>query len=199
MIIPNVPNVRDCQAKNSNDVQQEMEQNTMRHEAREVPVQDAQKISDMCFVCGVNNPASLHTQFLELEDGRLCAEFIATDMHQSYPGRAHGGIISAVLDETIGRAIQIAHPEVFGVTFELNVRFRKPVPLNVPLRIIAEITEYAHRLFSGEGKLLLPDGSVAAEAKARYLQMAIGNITEGGLNDQDWCPDEREFPETVIV
>jgi uncharacterized protein (TIGR00369 family) len=171
----------------------------MKHESSEVQVNDAQKISDMCFVCGANNPASLRTQFLELEDGRLCAEFTGTDVHQSYPGRMHGGVISAVLDETIGRAVQIAHPDLFGVTVELSVRFRKPVPLNVPLRIIAEITEHTSRLFVGEGRLLLPDGSVAAQAKGRYLQMAIENITEEDLSDQNWYPDDRELPQSVTV
>jgi uncharacterized protein (TIGR00369 family) len=169
----------------------------MQHEAHEIGVSDAQKISSMCFVCGANNPISLHAQFLELEDGRLYAEFMATDVHQSYPGRAHGGVISAILDEVIGRAVQVADPQIFGVTLELNVRFRKPVPLNVPLRVIAEITRHSNRLFVGEGKLLLEDGSVAADATARYLQMEVGSIAEGGLSDQDWHPDPRPLPPTV--
>jgi uncharacterized protein (TIGR00369 family) len=153
----------------------------------------------MCFVCGTDNPISLHAHFLELEDGRLCAEFMATDVHQSYPGRAHGGVISAILDEAIGRAVQVADPQIFGVTLELNVRFRKPVPLNVPLRVIAEITKHSNRLFVGEGKLLLEDGSVAADATARYFQMEVGSIAQGGLSDQDWHPDDRALPSTVEV
>jgi uncharacterized protein (TIGR00369 family) len=171
----------------------------MRYETHEVQVSDAQKISSMCFVCGTDNPLSLKAQFLELEDGRLCAEFVATDMHQSYPGRAHGGVISAILDETIGRAVQVANPQVFGVTMELTVRFRKPVPLNVPLRVIAEVTKHSNRLFAGEGKLLLQDGSVAAEATARYLHMEVDSIAEGGLSEPDWHPDERKLPATVEV
>jgi uncharacterized protein (TIGR00369 family) len=152
----------------------------------------------MCFVCGTDNPLSLRAQFLELEDGRLCAEFIAGDQHQSYPGRMHGGVISAILDETIGRAVQVADPDLFGVTLELNVRFRKPVPLNVPLRVIAEITKRG-RLFSGEGKLLLEDGSVAAEATARYYQMDTNDIADDGLTDQNWYADERDVPKSVMV
>jgi uncharacterized protein (TIGR00369 family) len=153
----------------------------------------------MCFVCGSDNPLSLGARFLELEDGRLCAEFTATDAHQSYPGRAHGGVVSAILDETIGRAVQVADPQIFGVTLELNVRFRQPVPLNVPLRVIAEVTKRANRLFVGEGKLLLEDGTVAAEATARYLRVSVDTIAKDGLSDLDWHPDERAFPPTVEV
>jgi uncharacterized protein (TIGR00369 family) len=171
----------------------------MRYEPQDVPVSDAQKISNMCFVCGTDNPLSLHAQFLELSDGRLCAEFTATDAHQSYPGRVHGGVISAILDETIGRAVQVAQPETFGVTLELNVRFRKPIPLNVPLRVIAEITKRSGRLFVGEGKLLLQDGSVAADATARYYEMETTSIAEEGLTDQNWYSDERALPKSVRV
>jgi uncharacterized protein (TIGR00369 family) len=171
----------------------------MKYEAREAKVSDSQNISSMCLVCGTNNPLSLHAQFLELEDGRLCAEFTATDVHQSYPGRVHGGVVSAILDETIGRAVQITDPELFGVTLELTVRFRKPVPLNEPLRVIAEITKRANRLFAGEGKLLLQDGSVAAEATARYYQIQTDTIAEEGLNDQNWYADTRPLPSSVEV
>jgi uncharacterized protein (TIGR00369 family) len=171
----------------------------MKYEAREAKVCDSQKISNMCFVCGTDNPLSLHAQFLELEDGRLCAEFVATDAHQSYPGRMHGGVISAILDETIGRAVQIANPEQFGVTLELNVRFRKPVPLNEPLKVVAEITKSTNLMFAGEGKLLLQDGSVAAEATARYYRMETDAISDEGLNDQNWYEDTRFAPPSVTV
>ena len=171
----------------------------MRHETSEVSVRDKQKISQMCLVCGDENPYSLKTQFMNLEDGRICARFIAGDVHQSYPGRMHGGMISAILDETIGRAIQVDEPDLFGVTIELNVRFRQPVPLNVPLTVIAEVVERKRRLFVGEGKLLLEDGTVAADARGRYMQMDTDAIVENGLNDQSWHPDPRQCPDHVVV
>jgi uncharacterized protein (TIGR00369 family) len=153
----------------------------------------------MCLVCGEENPYSLHAQFMNLEDGRLCAKFVTNDVHQSYPGRVHGGIISAILDETIGRAVQVASPDLFGVTIELNVRFRKPVPLGVPLTVIAEITQQKRRLFEGVGKLLLEDGSVAADATARYLQSDVNDISDEWLNDDNWRPEKRDAPEQLVV
>ncbi len=171
----------------------------MRHEISEVSVKDAQKISKMCLVCGQENPYSLQAQFMNLDDGRICGKFTTGDVHQSYPGRVHGGIISAILDETIGRAVQVANPDLFGVTIELNVRFRKPVPLGETLTVIAEITEHKRRLFVGDGKLLLEDGTVAAEAHGRYMQMDIDNIADGGLDDDNWREDKRECPSCVTV
>jgi uncharacterized protein (TIGR00369 family) len=171
----------------------------MKYQPCKSRVSGAQNISRRCFVCGGENTMGLHAQFYELEDGRLVAEFTAADEHQSYPGRVHGGVISAILDETIGRAMQVADPDIFGVTLELNVRFRKPVPLGVPLRVVAKITEHSNRMFAGEGVLLLEDDSVAAQATARYLRMDVGGIVEGGLSDMDWHPDERKPPKAVTV
>jgi len=36
--------------------------------------------------------------------------------HQGYPNHMHGGMISAVLDETLGRAVQIYDTGIWGVT-----------------------------------------------------------------------------------
>ena len=59
---------------------------------------------------------------------RLVAIFTPEDIHQSYPGRLHGGIASTILDEAIGRAILMKDDNIWGVTLELNVKFKKPVP-----------------------------------------------------------------------
>ena len=171
----------------------------MKHTMSETRVSRQQNISRMCFVCGTDNPFGLHARFLELEDGRLCAEFEAQDHHQGYPDRMHGGIISSILDEMIGRTIQIAYPEIFGVTVELNVHFRRPVPLHTPIRAVAEIISHKGRQFTGEGKLLLEDGTVAADATARYLHVDTAKIVDGGLDNVNWYPDERESPQSVIV
>ena len=65
----------------------------------------AQNVSRMCMVCGAENPWSLKARFYELDNGELLGVFAPLESHQSYPGRLHGGVASALLDETIGRAI----------------------------------------------------------------------------------------------
>jgi len=51
-------------------------------------------------VCGVENASSLKARFYELDDGELLGVFAPLEEHQSYPGRLHGGISAAVLDES---------------------------------------------------------------------------------------------------
>jgi uncharacterized protein (TIGR00369 family) len=137
-----------------------------------------QNNSRRCFICGVDNTMGLHTEFYELEDGTLAATAVADPLHQSYPGRLHGGVSTALLDETIGRAINIAEPDTWGVTVELTTRYKKPVPYGVPLLVLGRITENRSRLFSGEGRLVLPDGTTAVTAVARYMKLKLGDIAE---------------------
>lgn len=158
----------------------------------------SQNISRMCMVCGAENDAGLHARFLELEGGELLGIFTPRVEHQGYPGRLHGGIASTLLDETIGRAISIADPDAWGVTVELNVRFKKPVPLDGEVRAVGRITDDRGRLFSGTGEIVLADGTVAVEASGRYLKLPIDRIADGDFGSE-WFPDERELPESVDV
>ena len=159
-------------------------------------VVSAQNVSRMCLVCGVDNRFGLGARFLELEDGRLMGIFEPREEHQSYPGRLHGGIASAILDETIGRAVNLTDAEAWGVTIELTLKYRKPVPLDRPIRAIATITKDSGRVFEGSGTIVLDDGSVAVEATGRYLKLPIGRIADGDF-DAEWFVDTRELPHSV--
>lgn len=160
-------------------------------------VTGAQNVSRMCMVCGRENPYSLKAHFLELEGGELLGVFNVRDEHQSYPGRVHGGVVTAMLDETIGRAIAAGDPTIFGVTVELNVKFRKPVPITPELRVLARITtDPTKRLYEGTGEIVLDDGTVAAEAWGRYLRMPIDRIADGDFS-AEWFEDDRERPADV--
>jgi acyl-coenzyme A thioesterase PaaI-like protein len=127
----------------------------------------------------------------------LLGIFTLREEHQSYPGRLHGGIATAILDETIGRAITIANPGVWGVTAELTVRFRRPLPVSGDLRCVGRITRDTRRLFEGSGEILLDDGTVAVEANGRYVKMTLGEITDDDFDQRDWFEDEREAPDSI--
>ena len=159
-------------------------------------VRAAQNVSRMCMVCGRENSAGLHARFFELDNGELAGVFVPREEHQGYPGRLHGGLASTILDETIGRAINIADPAAWGVTVELAVRYRKPVPLGGEIHAVGRITKDSGRLFEGTGEIRLPDGTVAVEASGKYLRLPIDKIAEGDF-ESEWFPDEQPLPPTV--
>lgn len=166
-------------------------------DSRKRKVRGAQHVSRMCLVCGTENTAGLKARFLELESGELVGIFQPRAEHQGYPGRLHGGVSSAILDETIGRAINMAHDDAWGVTVELTVRYRKPVPLDSEVRAVGRITKDSSRLFEGTGEIVLADGSVAVEASGKYLRLPIERIAGEDFDDSQWLVDGREHPEQI--
>lgn len=161
----------------------------MRHE-----VKSAQNVSRMCLVCGVDNRTGLKARFFVLDSGELAGVFTPLEEHQGYPGRLHGGIVSAFLDEVIGRAINVADTEIWGVTVEFTVRFRKPVPLDQEVKAVGRITRDSRRVFEGTGEMLLGDGSVAAEAHGKYLKMPLEDIADAEFSETEWFADELPLP-----
>jgi len=146
-----------------------------------------QNNSRKCFVCGLGNDSGLHAAFYETEAGELVALVRPEEEHQSYPGRMHGGVAAALLDETIGRAIAIGKDEdVWGVTVELTTKYRKHLPLGQELKVVGRVTKDGSRFFEGSGEILLPDGTVAVEASGRYFKVPIDRITEADFEAEDW-------------
>ena len=156
-----------------------------------------QENSKMCLVCGLKNNFGLKASFYELENDELLAVFRPSEEHQSYPGRLHGGIASAVLDETIGRAILMKDRNLWGVTIQFNTRYRKPVPLDEEIRVVGRIDKLANRYFEGSGEILLKDGSVAVEGKGKYFKLPLDEIADFDYEEQEWSvtisPDDPEF------
>ena len=157
--------------------------------------------SRMCLACGLKNAFGLKTAFYELVGGEVLAIFRPREEHQSYPGRLHGGIVSTILYEAIGRAILVqSEGEVWGVTIDLQVRFRRPVPLDQELRVLARITKKNHRFFEGTGELLLEDGSVAAEGFGKYLRTPLEKIADFDAEAEEWkVVPGPEDPEEVAL
>ena len=58
-----------------------------------------QNNSRMCVICGMDNPFGLQAPFYVMEDDSVMTLFRYRQEHQSYPGRVHGGLITAMLDE----------------------------------------------------------------------------------------------------
>jgi uncharacterized protein (TIGR00369 family) len=141
----------------------------------------------MCLVCGLKNPFGLKASFLELDNGELVCLFTPLEEHQSYPGRLHGGVAAALLDETIGRAILCKYDEtVWGVTVEFSIRYKKPLPISGDLKVVGRITNETSRTFEGKGEILLPGGQIAVEAQGKYLKLPLDKIAGFDFGEQEW-------------
>ncbi len=76
--------------------------------------------------------------------------------------------------------------EIWGVTVEFTMRFKKPVPTDRPVRVVGRIVKDGTRFFEGTGEILLEDGSVAVEGQGRYIKMPIEKIADFDRDAQEW-------------
>lgn len=84
-----------------------------------------------------------------------------TAAHSGSPSRVHGGVVAAVLDETIGVAAAAAGAS--GMTVALNVSLKGGTPFDRPVEIVARYTGSEGRKHFASGEMLA-DGVVTAEA-----------------------------------
>ena len=140
-------------------------------------VKHKQALSRDCLICGVDNGLGLHAHFYEMEDGKMISTFTFKEEHQSYPGRVHGGMIAAVIDETIGRLLWIEDPNGYAVTMKLNIEDHKPVPYGEPLKCVASLKRMSKMTFEGEAEIKDEKGTMLAKGNALYFRLAVDKIT----------------------
>lgn len=129
-------------------------------------MENKQPNSRSCFVCGVSNPVGLKLKFYNRAAGEVIAEYTIPPEYQGYPGVAHGGIVAALLDEMCMRSHMSDDPPLYLVTARLDVRYRKNVPVGVPLRLEGVANRSKTRAATASGFIFALDGSVLAEADA---------------------------------
>ena len=120
-------------------------------------------------VMGVSDDLALE---YSKEPPGLVAWFAPRAEHEGPPGHVHGGVVATCLDETMAALGWVLDDETPCVTGILEVKYRRPVPLDAGrVRIEAWRDRLEPRRRQRvQGRLLLPDGAVAAEASGIFLQ-----------------------------
>ncbi len=125
--------------------------------------------SDRCFVCGKNNVDGLHLDIHRDDEKKAAwAEIAVPDKFCGWEGIIHGGIISTLLDEIMAYSA-FTHNEK-GVTGEISVRFRKPMPSNRKVKVEGCVGSEKGRVLCTTGKITL-DGVLIAEATAKMVRL----------------------------
>lgn len=119
-----------------------------------------------CFVCGLENPRGLHIPF-EIEGRGVRAVFTPDQTLAGYDDTVHGGIISALIDEAIVWAAYAATKR-FGVTAELNIRFKKPLTVGTECVIKGNMVE-------DKGKMWMLEASVT-DREGNPLAVGTGKV-----------------------
>jgi uncharacterized protein (TIGR00369 family) len=79
-------------------------------------------------------------------------------------GNVQGGILAAMLDETLGAVVlAVTNGEFTTATVDLHVSYIRPVKPG-PISVVAQITNMGKQLAFMEGKLFSGDGKLSARA-----------------------------------
>lgn len=137
-----------------------------------------------CLGCGTDHPTGLHLRLVAREGLAVTGDFLVTEHHQGAPGLAHGGLLMAAVDETLGALNWLlAEPAVTG---RLECDFRRPVPVGSVLHIDAEVVGVKGRkVFTrATGRLDQADGPLAVTAAALFVQVPIEHFIHNGAPEQ---------------
>lgn len=124
-------------------------------------------------VSGPANPMSLAAEYEKDGEGVLTRVTLGPAF-EGAPGRAHGGIIAALFDETMGTVLPLAGTLAFTGT--LTIAYRAPAPLEQELLIRARITSKQGRKINIEATGHAQD-MLFAEAQAVFIAVADMNPT----------------------
>ncbi len=153
------------------------------------PAKIKQPNSRMCFICGLENPVGLHLHIYETAPGEVEAAYTAPEHFQGYPGVLHGGIVGAILDELSGRALMGSDPMTprFMFTAKLEIKYRKNVPIGVPLKIVGKAGK--SRSKSAESWAGIYDsrtGELLAEANTLLINVPPDQFNTSDLERLGW-------------
>jgi len=133
--------------------------------------------TNICFGCSPNNPIGLKMKFEE--DGDVCrAYYTARPEHMGWNDVVHGGLVATMLDEAMGRWLWVRN--LITMTAEMTIRYSKPVPVGVRLIVESSGVSQKGKLIEMTARIILPDGSLAARARAKFLKVGPGNLPEKG-------------------
>lgn len=133
--------------------------------------------SSGCFLCGDENPAGIRTRFF-VEGNEVCGRIVLPRHVNGYRGVAHGGVVAALLDETMGWAATVfGKTQLMYVTGEITVKYATPVPVGEEIEVRSRMVEDAGRLAYCEGRIL-HGGNTCARAKGKFVPMSPDDTAE---------------------
>lgn len=147
-----------------------------------------------CFACGKLNAHGLRLQFrLEPAKGEAFAEISLPAHFGGWREAVHGGIVATLLDEAMVYACGATG--LYVATATLDVRFRKPAPLETPLRVEGRVTGRKARFLMAESRLL-HNAAVVAQARGALAIMRAVNAGDP-LADLLPPPDTQSSDESA--
>ncbi|HEY3843405.1 MAG TPA: PaaI family thioesterase [Acidimicrobiales bacterium] len=124
-----------------------------------------QSVFPDCVVSGKANPMGMDAD-LQMVGDEAEMQVTLGAAFEGAPGRAHGGVVAALIDEVMGLVLSLAGTPAF--TGKLAVTYRAPTPVGVPLRARARLSHRRGRKITITAELHGGD-TLLAEAEGLFI------------------------------
>ena len=138
----------------------------------ELSIQERFYPESTCFGCGQSNPEGLRIRSFESGEA-VVASFEPGPQHTNGMGSLNGGIIATLLDCHSGAAVLSQSAQATGILTELwvtaglELRYRLPTFLDMPVELHAVITERSENSMWVKASLSY-DGKTRVQAESRW-------------------------------
>lgn len=130
------------------------------------------RAGNRCVGCGQDSPNGLHLSFLfDSEQGTAETWFVPDERLEGSLGIMHGGFVSLLLDEVMGKVL--SGMAVKAPTANLNVQFRKPVPIGKRLHLHGKLISVHGRKHFVKGEIYNEGAQLLAEAEGLFIKIQI--------------------------
>jgi acyl-coenzyme A thioesterase PaaI-like protein len=111
-----------------------------------------------CVVSGAANPMGIAAR-LWREGSEAVCQVTLGPAFEGAPGRAHGGVVAALFDETMGLVMSLSTTPAF--TGRLSITYRAPTPLGEQLEVRARLADRTGRKITVTAELRCGDQLLA--------------------------------------
>ncbi len=118
-----------------------------------------------CFGCDQENPIGLKLAFSPMENKYMAVKIVPRE-YQGYDGIVHGGILATMMDEAMAGYLNKSLGQK-AVTARLDIRYRQPAPVGVPLTIASWEESRRGSFVNMKAAISLADGTIVTEATGK--------------------------------
>ena len=137
-----------------------------------------------CFGCGPEAEAGLHL-VVRMEGEQVVADYAFATRHSGAPGIAHGGMVSALVDDLLGYTLYVVREP--GVTRRLEVDFLRPVLVGTTYAVRGRVDRREGRKVFTSCEGTAPDGTVAFRGMGLFIVVPLSHFssaTAGSVEGQ---------------
>ena len=127
-----------------------------------------------CVVSGSANPMGIATS-MRREGDEAVARVTLGPAFEGAPGRAHGGVVAALVDDVMGYVLNILETPAF--TGELKVRYNAPTPVGVEIEFRGRLRERTGRRLHIDAEAT-HDGRTIATGQGLFIAIPVERFAE---------------------